>query len=135
MRKPSINTQTTISIRSITVAAVLFVLAATAARADEAAMTGAGVSPCAFFGQQFKENPQMRALEYIGWAQGFMSGLNTQMMQTDGRSRNLSANSGYQGAAAFLQDYCDAHPLRAFEEGVTIYYNSLPFNTPVQRKK
>ena len=93
-------------------------------------MMGAGTSTCAFFGQQFKENPQAKAVEYMSWAQGFMTGENALMIATNGLSRDLSAHGGLNGQAVFLQDYCDAHPLLLWFDAVSTLYSQLPLNKP-----
>jgi hypothetical protein len=60
-------------------------------RADaNAAWAGYGAATCAQFAEIYRQNPSNARTMFIGWAQGFMSGLNHALLKEGGQdSANL----------------------------------------------
>jgi hypothetical protein len=60
---------------------------------------------------------------FFSWAQGFLSGLNTQPMLS-GNGTNLAARAtNYQ--QAFVDQYCDQRPLASYVQAVMSLYDTM----------
>jgi hypothetical protein len=103
------------------VSALVFATASSPARADTLMFSGAGITSCTTFAEQYRRSPQVVELVYFAWAQGFMAGLNASDVNATGRARDLSsmANDEQKG---YLRNYCDAHPLSEYMYAVWDLY-------------
>jgi hypothetical protein len=101
--------------------AAMMIATAGSARADTLMFSGAGITSCATFAEQYRGSPQVVELVYFAWAQGFMAGLNAADVNATGRARDLSsmANDEQKG---YLRSYCDAHPLSEYMYAVWDLY-------------
>ena len=104
----------------------------TSANAEMAEM-GLGVSSCAEFAKRYQADPTSFELYYFTWAQGFMSGLNSMSLLEHGTSRDLESMPT-ENQQQQLRDYCNAHPLAPYDQGVMHLYFQLPFSKPVIKK-
>jgi hypothetical protein len=84
-------------------------------------MRGVGTSSCAEFGIHYKKNPKLADLVYGEWAQGFMSGMNTQLLSDGKPARNIPAGDNGQ-----IRQLCDQRPSATYFEVVRNYFATLP---------
>ncbi|HEV3114345.1 MAG TPA: hypothetical protein VGY99_27990 [Candidatus Binataceae bacterium] len=90
--------------------------------AEKAAWIGTGTVSCADFGAAYRENPKTNENLFFSWAQGFMSGLNTDLL--DHRETNLNELSmGTQ--KQLVRSYCSDHPHAAYFQAVFNLYNRM----------
>ena len=85
---------------------------------EEAAWAGVGTTSCANFASQFRKDPQLAEVIFMTWAQGFMSGLNTQYLPPHASTDLLSTDYPSDRQAVFIRSYCDNHPLKDFVQAV-----------------
>jgi hypothetical protein len=90
------------------------------AASDEIAGTGVGTRSCADFAKLFRTTATPTIIEnvFFSWAQGYMAGWNVALSDTQKElTIDLSAmNTDAQ--KKYLRDYCDAHPLKNYMDGV-----------------
>ena len=83
--------------------------------AEKAAWIGTGTVSCADFGAAYRENPKTNENLFFSWAQGFMSGLNTDLLPN--RATDLHGLPMETQKQA-IRTYCNAHPRAAYFEAV-----------------
>jgi hypothetical protein len=93
-------------------------------RSDQAVVRGLGTSSCAEFGIAYKKNPKFADLMYGTWAQGFMSGINAQLLSDGKPARKIPAPN--DGQDFQIRQLCDQRPLVPYLEVVWDYYDTLP---------
>jgi len=84
---------------------------------------GAGALTCAIFVQQYKADPSFTEAFYFSWAMGYMTASN--IARPDRRFAVVNSVSA-DVMKSRLRDYCDAHPLKRYVDGVEDLYFSLP---------
>jgi hypothetical protein len=90
--------------------------------AEKAGWIGPGTVSCAEFGKAYHENPKAAENLFFSWALGFMSGLNTELLQHGETNLNeLSMEAQKQ----LVRSYCDAHPHASYFEAVFDLYNRM----------
>lgn len=107
----------------------LFILLAAAALGsasppDDFSAQGAGTKSCADFASLYRTDPQMSEDFYFSWAQGMMSGMNTQKLIEHKKTVNLNSYS-ISDQKMMIRSYCDAHPLWSYFEAVFVLYNYM----------
>jgi hypothetical protein len=111
----------------IIVVIALLLLAAPAC-ADNAAQ-GIGAMPCSGFLVADKADPSDADLRFFSWAQGFMSGLNSEAFVDRGQPshgpmlayRDLSSLDP-SSQMRFLRQFCEEHPDKSYMHGVIQLY-------------
>jgi hypothetical protein len=88
---------------------------------------GQGEVPCAKFGEHYRESPQFFEDTFFAWALGYMSAIN--WMMTPGSYHDINAKDT-KDMKAQLRQYCNAHPLANYKEGVLELWQSLPIVKP-----
>jgi hypothetical protein len=87
--------------------------------------TGAGNRSCAKYAELKRNFPEEADLAFLGWAQGYMSGINLGgLVQGSHSYRDLSQTP--EQITFFLKQYCDANPSANFKDGVIQLLKSLP---------
>jgi hypothetical protein len=86
---------------------------------------GVGVRTCAQFAKDYQINPTNAETIYNNWALGLLSGMNAVNDVTGNPRRDLEAMS-FEDKKRFMRDYCDAHPLQLYMQGVLELGLSLP---------
>lgn len=104
--------------------AIAVVFCTTAIADNQIVMRGLGASSCAEFGIHYKKNAKLAHLVYGEWAQGFMSGMNTQLLSDGKPAREIPAQDDVQ--ALQLRQLCDQRPSATYFEVVRDYFNTLP---------
>jgi len=101
----------------------------------DAAANGLGVLTCAHFAEQYRESPQAADVAYSSWAEGFMSGWNWALMDSQHVYRDLGEGAKtYEVQTLFLHQYCNNHPLALFFQAVIALFNTLPLKRAPQSK-
>ena len=95
------------------------------ADAEEFEEMGYGLQSCATYGQDYKQNPDEAETVYFAWALGFMSGLNVGVKVMKASPKNLSATT-QDAQRRFLREWCAAHPLSNYGDGVVDLLKTLP---------
>jgi hypothetical protein len=91
---------------------------------------GIGAASCAQFTGDYAKNHAIEA-QYFAWAQGYMSGLNTELVMGNKPIRDLSAIAP-DHQQLLIRTYCSAHPLDKYMEAVATMYGGLP-TTPISQ--
>src|ERR1700722_6199839 len=89
--------------------------------AEKAAWSGSGTMSCAEGTGALQQHPEDENL-FFSWAQGFMSGLNTDSLkhgETDLNSLPLDAQK------QFVRSYCKEHPRAAYFEAVFKLFDKM----------
>lgn len=89
--------------------------------ADKAGWSGAGTMACGEVAGALQQHPEDENL-FFSWAQGFMSGLNTELLkhgETDLNGISLDAQK------EFIRTYCKEHPRAAYFEAVLKLYDRM----------
>jgi hypothetical protein len=89
--------------------------------AEKAGWSGAGTMACGEVAGALQAHPEDENL-FFSWAQGFMSGLNTELLkhgETDLNGIPLDAQK------EFLLTYCKAHPRAAYFEAVFKLFDKM----------
>jgi hypothetical protein len=109
--------------------ALALLIPPTGSRADYG-YAGIGAVTCGKIAQDYQRNPTGIDHMMLGWAQGFMSGLNMASLQ-NGQYRDLAAMT-IEAEEASLRNYCDEHPMAEFWKAAVDLYFKLPLknNTP-----
>jgi hypothetical protein len=97
--------------------------------ADPQAAAGVGLTPCAEFAQQYKQNPQLIGPAYFSWADGFMTGWNFHLLATKQPIFDMSTRTLDQRQFHIL-DYCERNPLQQFVRAVLDLFSSFPSRAP-----
>lgn len=103
------------------------------AMAQHFAVMGLGANSCSVFAEDSRVDPSGATFNFFNWAQGFMSGLNLQLIYRDGKNaitKDLNAVS-IETQERYLRNYCDQHPLGDVEKGILELYFSLPNSPPM----
>lgn len=88
-------------------------------------IVGIGAASCARFNQEIGTTPTLER-DYLGWAQGFMSGaLMRAPAGVDEDLDLLPPSRPLQDQAAFLRDFCRAHPDQDYMDAVRALYHLL----------
>jgi hypothetical protein len=79
----------------------------------------------------YRAAPDETDKHFVGWLNGFHSGLNVAALGKGESTRNLgTANSTEQ----LLHSHCDAHPLQDVGQAAMMIYRSLPANTSAPKQ-
>ncbi len=82
--------------------------------AEKAGWIGPGTMTCAQVAQAYRDHPEDENL-FFSWAEGFMSGLNTELLQRGETDLNgLPLDTQKQ----FIRSYCKDHPRTPYLGGV-----------------
>ena len=100
---------------------IAIVFCTTAIADDQITMRGVGTSSCAEFRIHYRKNPKLADLVYGEWAQGFMSGLNAQLLSEGKPARNIPAADNGQ-----IRQLCDQLPSATYFHVVRGYFATLP---------
>lgn len=116
---------------ALLVLVLLAVPASPSHAAEPYAVMGLGAGSCGKFAEMSRLDPSQAELDYLSWAQGFMSGLNMQKIISNVHSitKNLNGIS-IESQKWMLRKYCNDHPLGEVETAVMQLYFSLPDNSP-----
>ena len=107
--------------KRIALALAFLSFSAASLAAEKAAWQGPGTVSCAEFGKAFREDPKNESL-FFSWALGFMSGLNTDLLQHGETNLNgLPIKTQKQA----IKTYCSDHPRAAYFEAVFALYNRM----------
>jgi hypothetical protein len=90
--------------------------------AERAAWIGPGTVSCADFGQACRDDRKGAENLFFSWAQGFMSGLNTELLERGEADLNKLSVAEQK---ELLRSYCEAHPRAAYFAAVFELYNRL----------
>jgi hypothetical protein len=96
-------------------------LSAQAIAAEKAGWSGAGTMACAEVAGAIRQHPEDENL-FFSWAQGFMSGLNTELLkhgETDLNGIPLDAQK------QFVRAYCDEHSRAKYFEAVFKLFDKM----------
>jgi hypothetical protein len=102
-------------------AIALTLFAARALAAEKAGWSGAGTMACGEVAGALQAHPEDENL-FFSWAQGFMSGLNTELLkhgETDLNGIPLDAQK------EFIRTYCKEHPRAAYFEQVFKLFDKM----------
>ena len=104
--------------------AVCFAIAMNAvacAQEQTAAGRGAGVASCAQYAEAYRSAPDETDNFFLSWALGYMSGINFSKKEVfvDLNAKTLDEMKSY------LRQYCEAHPLADYGDGVRDLLNTL----------
>jgi hypothetical protein len=89
--------------------------------AEQAAWSGSGTMACAEVTGAIQQHPEDENL-FFSWAQGFMSGLNTDLLkhgETDPNGLPLEAQK------QFVKSYCKEHPRSPYFEAVFKLFDKM----------
>ena len=106
----------------------LALTASTTAFSDDVAAIGAGTATCGQYMNVYKRNPEETEKHFIGWMDGFFSGLNLAALMMGERSRNIGDKESNK---QLLHAYCDKHPLQDVGQAAMAIYRSLPINSSI----
>jgi hypothetical protein len=93
--------------------------------ANAKAVRGWGAATCPQWKEIYRKDPTTVGELSWSWAFGFLSGFNFLYISPRNPPRNLEALDLNQ-FKAFLVDYCNKHPDKAFYEGVLEELRTLP---------
>jgi len=104
---------------------VVTILATAPATAEEKRIaSGAGVSTCKQFLEDYAAEPSRTIFTFFSWAQGFMTAQNIITANSNKTYRSLEGTIEQQ--QEFLQKYCKEYPDHYFSSAVTAMYNLMP---------
>ncbi len=89
--------------------------------AEKAGWQGAGTMLCSEFEQAISKHSEDENL-FFSWAQGFMSGLNTDLLPHGGTDLNELPMQMQKQA---IRSYCNDHPRASYFEAVFKLYNRM----------
>jgi hypothetical protein len=96
---------------------ILFPLSAKAVSEE-----GAGVRSCAYFLDNYKNDPALTEPLYFSWAQGYMSGLN--VARLDDRAGVFQPMS-MDEQRSYIRNFCNANPTKKYLYAVLDLYKTL----------
>lgn len=112
--------------------------------AEDTFTAGAGSVACSEFSKHYAENPKFFGTLFFAWAQGYMSGLNTQWKangdktvtaSTEGKTMDLLSVSTERQEAA-IRKYCTDHTSALYSEAVFNLYVALrPNSSPANKAR
>ena len=111
-----------VRIYAFTIAVTFF--SAQVLAAEKAAWSGSGTMACAEVTGALQLHPEDENL-FFSWAQGFMSGLNTDLLkhgETDLNGLPLDAQK------QFVRSYCKEHPRAAYFEAVFKLFDKMRYD-------
>ena len=74
----------------------------------------------------YRANPSEAEGMFMGWAQGFMSGLNTSLLFMKQETADLQSSAfGPSGQFSHVMRYCDGRPLATVVQAVLDLYRTL----------
>lgn len=79
------------------------------------AVHGVGQSSCARMGSEYAKSPDLIAVIYTSWMEGYTSGLNA-LFIADGKSS--FSNADHEGQWDYVRGWCSNHPLSPFVQAV-----------------
>jgi hypothetical protein len=85
---------------------------------------GAGNNTCVSFAMISEQDTKVADDVFHGWAQGFMSGINSAALIAKGQVRDLSSKTVSE-QEQFLREFCRKNPNGSFVKGVWELYNTL----------
>ena len=93
------------------------------------ALIGSGTHNCSEFSEKYKRDPEAALRQYFGWAQGFMSGFNSALL--DPRDKKGFPAKDLMGIdlkdqMLSIRQYCDKNPQKFVLEAVLAVYVKLP---------
>lgn len=99
------------------------------------AVTGPGTATCAEYANLYKRSPKSTDSVFLSWAQGFLSGMNSEAILAHRPTADLGSLSlDEQGEQIRL--YCDEHPLGDYVQAVlTLFYRFSKEPDPSQAQK
>jgi hypothetical protein len=100
--------------KRVALALVLMAFAVQSLAAGKAGWIGPGTMSCAEFTAAYRQHPQDENL-FFSWALGFMSGLNTELLQHGETDLN---GLGLDKQKQFIRTYCKDHPRSPYFEAV-----------------
>lgn len=100
--------------KSYALAIVLMFFPVRSSADEKAAWTGSGTMSCADVASAYQQHPEDENL-FFSWAQGFMSGLNTELLQHG--ETNLNGLS-LDAQKEFVRSYCKDRPHAPYFEAV-----------------
>jgi hypothetical protein len=83
---------------------------------------GFGFSSCAKYAELYRMRPDEIDNMYLAWAQGYISGVNSQLTTTYYDLGPIDIDE----MKRFLRQFCNDHPLADYKEGVKQLMRSLP---------
>jgi hypothetical protein len=107
-----------------TVVSILLIVLVTTPSNARYATQGIGNESCAQFASQYQLSTHSETL-YFEWAQGFMSGLNTEKLYEGHLTTQDLSSIPVEQQRSFLRTYCDEHPLTDYSKGVLELYMQL----------
>jgi hypothetical protein len=110
-----------VRVRNYAFAIALTFFPAQVLAAEKAAWSGSGTMACAEVTGALQQHPEDENL-FFSWAQGFMSGLNTDLLkhgETDLNSLPLDAQK------QFVRSYCKEHPRAPYFEAVFKLFDKM----------
>lgn len=90
--------------------------------AEKAGWIGPGTMSCADFGSAYRDDPKNAENLFFSWALGFMSGLNTELLEhgeTDLRAMPMEKQK------ELVRSYCKEHPQAAYFAAIFDLYNRM----------
>ena len=110
------------SIKGLALLIVLICFPALSTGAEKAGWIGPGTVSCADFGQACRDDPKNAENLFFSWALGFMSGLNTQLLEHGETDLN---GLPMDKQKEFIRAECKAHPQAAYFAAVFDLYNHM----------
>ena len=110
------------SIKPFVLLMVLLFFPVAALGSDKAAWMGPGITWCADFAKACAGDPANAKNLFFSWALGFMSGLNTELLQ---HGETDLKELPQETQKKFLRSYCEAHPRASYLEAVFNLYNRM----------
>src|SRR5437016_13006872 len=96
--------------KTILLAGLLLVSGSVSAENVQYVTMGDGAVTCAKFGEDYRVSPVVIENEYFNWAQGFLSGMNSEAVEKGSPLLNLSSIPVIEQMRK-IREYCDRHPL------------------------
>jgi hypothetical protein len=106
------------------VAALTVLLYVFNASAEEQTFQGFGTASCAKFAEMYRVRPDETEPLFFGWAQGFMSGLNTGVMLARGKTTDLGRWT-IEHQEQEVRMYCNSYPLESYVKAVFKLYDDM----------
>jgi hypothetical protein len=120
MRKPS-----------YLVSVAVLLVAVTPAIAEFTVM-GLGIQTCGQFAKLYRTAPSETETIYFTWAQGFLSGLNSNEIAATGNNQDLNSIPVDQQERD-IREYCNTHPLAAYMDAVLDLYTKFSPGTAIPK--
>lgn len=93
--------------------------------AQNIAAVGVGTATCGEYSDVYKKDPEGVDARFVGWLDGFLSGMNIAAIMKGEQTRNLGERDSRE---RLLHSYCDSHPLQDVGQAAVNIYRSLPLN-------